>query len=105
MLDNHVYNLLEQLSQEHKSLYRIKNIYTKDDAAECEECVAFWEKTERGLFFPCVLSLITSPKKSIMKGQNSKTRKTPWHTSEVCHGVKRLISRRNEPFLLCRSIL
>lgn len=46
MFDNHVYNLLEQLSQESKSLWRIKNMYAKD-AGECKDCIAFWEKMEK----------------------------------------------------------
>ena len=43
MLDNHVYNLINQLVQEHKSLWRIKNMYMKD-AGDCEECADFWNK-------------------------------------------------------------
>ena len=41
MLDNHAYNLIEQLSQEHKSLWRIKDMYLSD-SANCSECAAFW---------------------------------------------------------------
>ncbi len=42
MLPNYLYNLMLQLTQENKSLWRIKNEYLKD-AAECgDECTAFW---------------------------------------------------------------
>lgn len=46
MLNNHVYNLLLQATQEHKSLWRIKNSY-KNDAENCDECKAFWNKMEK----------------------------------------------------------
>ena len=46
MLENHHYNLLEQIVDESKSLWRIKKRY-KQDARSCTECVAFWEKLER----------------------------------------------------------
>ena len=46
MLDNHAYNLVLQLTQEHKSLWRIKNEYLKD-AGDCEECKKFWGKMEK----------------------------------------------------------
>ena len=46
MLDNHSYNLLLQLAQENKSLWRIKNEYLKD-AGDCEECKTFWEKMQK----------------------------------------------------------
>jgi hypothetical protein len=46
MLDNHIYNLLLQLTQEHKSLWRIKNEYVKD-SGDCEECKEFWQKLEK----------------------------------------------------------
>lgn len=45
MLDNHAYNLLMQLSVEHKSLWRIKDEYLKD-AGNCAECQAVWKKLE-----------------------------------------------------------
>ena len=45
MLDNHIYNIMNQLVQEHKSLWRIKNMYKKDSAG-CADCIAFWEKME-----------------------------------------------------------
>lgn len=46
MLNNHVYNLLSQATQEHRSLWRIKDSYKKD-AEECAECTAFWAKMEK----------------------------------------------------------
>ncbi len=45
MFDNHIYNLLQQMVQEHKSLWRIKNHYAHD-AGECQKCKDFWEKME-----------------------------------------------------------
>lgn len=46
MLENHLYNLHLQLTQEHKSLWRIKDHYKKD-AEGCEKCQAFWDKMEQ----------------------------------------------------------
>lgn len=46
MLDNNTYNLMLQMTEEHKSLWRIKKMY-KDDAEDCEECRAFWQKMEK----------------------------------------------------------
>jgi len=46
MFDNHIYNLLNQITQEHKSLWRIKNQYL-NDADGCEECKAFWTKLQK----------------------------------------------------------
>ncbi len=43
MLDNHLYNLMVQIVQENKSLWRIKNKYL-EDVGECAECKALWEK-------------------------------------------------------------
>ncbi|MFO8011566.1 MAG: hypothetical protein R6U89_12300 [Dehalococcoidia bacterium] len=43
MLDNNLYNLMEQMTKENQSLWRIKNDYLKD-ASGCEECQAFWQK-------------------------------------------------------------
>lgn len=42
-MDNHSYNLMRQLVEEHTSLWRIKDDYMKD-AADCAECKALWEK-------------------------------------------------------------
>ncbi|MBD3318346.1 hypothetical protein GF342_00370 [Candidatus Woesearchaeota archaeon] len=46
MLENHVYNLMQQLVEEHKSLWRIKKFYTKD-AGKCKDCKAFWAKMKK----------------------------------------------------------
>ncbi len=43
MLDNYVYDLINQLVQESQSLWRIKREYITD-AGQCEECKEFWEK-------------------------------------------------------------
>ncbi len=45
MLDDEVYDLMEQLVEESKSLSRIKEYY-KDDSAHCEECVDIWKRLE-----------------------------------------------------------
>lgn len=46
MMDNHVYNVMNQLAQEHKSLWRIRDQYKKD-AGDCEECKGLWERMEK----------------------------------------------------------
>jgi len=46
MFDNHLYNLMAQMTEEHKSLWRIKNMYMKD-AGDCADCTAFWKKMEQ----------------------------------------------------------
>lgn len=46
MFENHLYNLMNQIVEEHKSLWRIQNMYQKD-AEGCEDCVAFWKKMEQ----------------------------------------------------------
>jgi hypothetical protein len=46
MFDNHFYNLMAQIVEEHKSLWRIKNMYKKD-ASGCSQCQAFWDKLEK----------------------------------------------------------
>lgn len=43
MHDNHIYNLMNQLVEEHKGLWRIKKCY-KEDAGDCDDCKQFWEK-------------------------------------------------------------
>jgi hypothetical protein len=43
MLTDHLYNLMTQLTQEHKSVWRMKKYYVKD-AGDCVDCVKFWEK-------------------------------------------------------------
>lgn len=45
MINNHIYNLLLQLTEENKSLWRIKEEYIKD-AEGCESCTAFWKNLE-----------------------------------------------------------
>jgi hypothetical protein len=46
MLDNNTYNLMAQMIEENKSLWRIKNNYIKE-ASECTECRGFWEKLKK----------------------------------------------------------
>ena len=43
MLNNHVYNLMAQMVEENKSLWRIQNKYLAD-AADCPECQTFFQK-------------------------------------------------------------
>ena len=43
MLDNNTYNLMLQITQEQKSLWRMQRYYTSD-AKDCLECQKFWEK-------------------------------------------------------------
>ncbi len=43
MTENHLYNLMKQLVQENKSLWRIKKHYM-EEAEGCEECQNFWKK-------------------------------------------------------------
>lgn len=45
MHDNHIYNLMSQMVQEHRSLWRIKNNYM-GDAGDCPKCEEFWKKME-----------------------------------------------------------
>ena len=45
MLDDNTYNLLTQLVQEHKSLWRIKNMYLEDSSnSDDDKVVRFWEQ-------------------------------------------------------------
>lgn len=44
-MDNHHYNLLTQLAEEQKSLWRIKHMYKKD-AKGCRMCQEFWREVE-----------------------------------------------------------
>lgn len=46
MLNNHVYNLMRQLVEEHTSLWRIKNHYLNDGDG-CEDCESFWKELEK----------------------------------------------------------
>ena len=41
MLNNHVYNLMQQLVEENKSIWHIKQFYL-GDIGECDECSKFW---------------------------------------------------------------
>jgi hypothetical protein len=43
LLSNHLYNLMAQLVEENKSLWRINNKYMVDTEG-CEECKVFFEK-------------------------------------------------------------
>ena len=43
MLKNNTYNLMMQLTEEHKSLWRIKSDYIKD-AKGSKEVLSFWKK-------------------------------------------------------------
>ncbi len=45
MLSNNVYNLLEQIVEESKSLWRIRQSY-KQDAGAFGDCLNFWNKLE-----------------------------------------------------------
>ncbi len=46
MFDNHFYNLMAQIVEENKSLWRIKNMYKKD-ASGCKQCITLWDKLEK----------------------------------------------------------
>ncbi|GEM_PF-605907 len=46
MFDDHLYNLLNQLVEEHKSLWRIKGKY-KSDADQCQDCTDILERIEK----------------------------------------------------------
>lgn len=46
MLENHLYNLMEQIVDESKSLWRVRKTY-KEDAGGCAQCRAFWVKLEK----------------------------------------------------------
>lgn len=46
MFDNHLYNLMLQIVEEHKALWRIRRLYKKD-AKNCKKCKAFWSMIEK----------------------------------------------------------
>ncbi len=46
MFDNHAYNIMLQLVEEHKALWRIKKMYKKD-AKSCKQCKALWAQMEK----------------------------------------------------------
>jgi hemerythrin len=43
MMEDHKYNLMAQMVEEHRSLWRITNMYLKD-AGDCEACKEFWSE-------------------------------------------------------------
>lgn len=43
MTSDHLYDLLEQLVIENKSLWRIRKNYSAD-AGDCDHCIAYWKK-------------------------------------------------------------
>lgn len=45
MLENHLYNLLEQIVEESKSLWRVRTY--KKDAGDCTQCQPFWDRVEK----------------------------------------------------------
>ena len=45
MLDNSLYNLMIQMVEENKCLWRVKNMYKKD-ARHCDNCQKFWTDLE-----------------------------------------------------------
>lgn len=59
MKNNNLYNLMTQLVQEQKSLWRIKNDYMKD-AAKNKELKAFWAEiaAEKDLLIEDLLAVI-----------------------------------------------
>lgn len=46
MLDNHGYNLMTQLVEEHRSLWRIRDAYIRDSGG-CQECIEVWQRLAR----------------------------------------------------------
>lgn len=42
-MDNNLYNLMLQLTQEQKSIWRVRRYYI-GDAGNCEECKKFWQE-------------------------------------------------------------
>ncbi len=48
LFDNNTYDLMEQLTVESKSLWRIKNNYKNDaGSSNCDECKQFWADLEK----------------------------------------------------------
>lgn len=43
MYNNHIYNLMSQLVQEHRSLWRLRKHYLKD-AKGCKKCKDLWQR-------------------------------------------------------------
>ncbi|MBD3329990.1 hypothetical protein GF354_00495 [Candidatus Peregrinibacteria bacterium] len=46
MVKNELYNLLIQLTEELKSLWRIEKMYD-EDSGDCTECQEFWDKMKK----------------------------------------------------------
>jgi len=46
MLRNNVFNLMNQMVQESKSLHRIKNVYMQE-AVGSDDIMSFWKKLEK----------------------------------------------------------
>jgi hypothetical protein len=42
MLDNHAYNLMSQIVEDHRSLWRMRDMY-ENDSGECGECRELWK--------------------------------------------------------------
>lgn len=45
MLDDEVYDIMQQLVEESRSIYEIRRYY-KEDSAHCEKCHDVWKKLE-----------------------------------------------------------
>ena len=43
MLDNHAYNLMSQIVEDHRSLWRMRDMY-ENDSGGCGECRELWQK-------------------------------------------------------------
>ena len=43
MLDNHTYNLMSQIVEDHRSLWRMRDMY-ENDSGECAECRELWKR-------------------------------------------------------------
>jgi len=43
MLDNHAYNLMSQIVEDHRSLWRMRDMY-ENDSGECSECRELWKR-------------------------------------------------------------
>lgn len=58
-MPNHIYNLMVQLVEEHKSLWRMRNEYVSD-SKDCPECQAFFKKLgeQKEMVITELLSLI-----------------------------------------------
>jgi len=46
MYNNHIYNLLSMLAQEHRGIWRIKKYYLKDSGG-CKICKDLWKKIQK----------------------------------------------------------